>query len=109
MTYKEFKKVYKWLIKQAPEVTSLYGRDETISHTETTYIKRGGRWHETETKKTEVNTEFYLNTFEAVPFFRNLGGYERITKAYTKRGLIPVEVVSISPDKNTKIVRTFKF
>jgi hypothetical protein len=110
MTYKEFKKNYNWIIKTAPDVSALYGIDgDIITETKTTYTKRGGRWIATETTTEKITPEFYLNGVAAVPFFRGLGGFERLTKAYTKYGFIPVESISINPDKTKKVVRTFKF
>ena len=44
----------------------------------------------------------------SIPFFRDLGGSERVTKGYTIAGYIPVELSSISPSRETKIVRSFK-
>ena len=44
----------------------------------------------------------------SIPFFRDLGGSERVTKGYTVAGYIPVELSSISPERKTKIVRSFK-
>ena len=44
----------------------------------------------------------------SIPFFKDLGGYERVTKGYTIAGYIPVELSSISPERKTKIVRSFK-
>ena len=44
----------------------------------------------------------------SIPFFRDLGGSERVTKGYTVAGFIPVELSSISPSRETKIVRSFK-
>ena len=44
----------------------------------------------------------------SIPFFRDLGGSERVTKGYTVAGYIPVELSSISPSRETKIVRSFK-
>ena len=44
----------------------------------------------------------------SIPFFRDLGGSERVTKGYTVGGYIPVELSSISPSRETKIVRSFK-
>ena len=109
MTYKEFKNTYKWIIKTCPDVTSLYGVTGTITRIETRYTKRGSRWIETESTTEEITPEYYLNTVDAVPFFRGLGGHERLVKAYTKYGLIPVEVQNTRPDGREKIVRRFKF
>ena len=33
----------------------------------------------------------------------------QLSNAYTKHGYIPVKLVSISPDKNTRITREFIF
>lgn len=110
MTYKEFKTTYKWIIKRNPDITSLYGVEEkVITVTETRYTKRGARWQEVETTTEKVNAEYYMNTVDAVPFFRGLGGHERIITAYTRYGLIPVEVHSTRPDGKAKTVRRFKF
>ena len=109
MKYNEFKNNYKWIINQAPDIAALYGQEITLEMITTNYTKRGKKWVENDSTTELVNVEFYFNTFDAIPFFRNLGGVERITKMYTKYGYIPVESVSISPDKTKKVVRTFKF
>ena len=61
-----------------------------------------------ETNKSIINSENFKNIISSIPFFRNLGGSERVTKGYTIIGYIPVELSSISPEKKTKIVRKFK-
>ena len=61
-----------------------------------------------EINKSIINSENFKNIISSIPFFRNLGGSERVTKGYTIAGYIPVELSSISPDKETKIVRRFK-
>jgi len=110
MTYKEWKKTYNWIIKKTPDITSLYGKEEKcIKLIETRYIKHGTKWTETETKTEIITPEYYMNTVDAVPFFRNLGGRERLITAYTKYGLIPVEVHSTRPDGKEKVVRRFAF
>ena len=38
---------------------------------------------------------------------RSLGGFERVIKGYNCEGYVPVELISISPDRSTKIVRHF--
>ena len=58
-------------------------------------------------ERTEITEEEYKNIIESVSFFRNLGGYERITKGYTCEGYIPIRLTSISPNKQTKIIRYF--
>ena len=57
--------------------------------------------------KAEITEEEYKNIIGSVSFFRNLGGYERVIKGYTCEGYIPVRLISISPNKETKIIRYF--
>ena len=61
-------------------------------------------------KITTIDQETYNNIFskETQKFFRNLGGYERATKSYTTAGYIVTNLVSISPNRTTKIVRFIK-
>ena len=61
-----------------------------------------------EINKSIINSENFKNIISSIPFFRNLGGSERVTKGYTIAGYIPVELSSISPDRKVKIVRSFK-
>ena len=72
----------------------------------------GKNWksNPTETEVTTINQEEYDNIFskETQAFFRNLGGYERASKSYTYAGYIVTSLISISPDKATKKVRTVK-
>ena len=53
----------------------------------------------------EITTEEYDNIFSSIDFFKSLGGSERIYKNYTLAGYIPTKLVSISPDKEIKIIR----
>lgn len=114
MTYTEFKKTYRWTIKEFPDTTQLFRDDlgQTIGTCETIrFTKVGKKWIETETRSTEMTIENYFNIVDAVPFFRRLSGSrgEKITKAYTKYGLIPVEIDSLSPDRTEKVIRRFTF
>ena len=110
MNYKDFKATYKWIIKQTPDVTALYGIEgKVITMTVTTFEKCGARWVEIKKESEDITAEFYLNGVDAVPFFRNLGGRERLVKGYTKYGFIPVESHSTRPDGKIKIVRRYKF
>ena len=109
MKYSEFKKAYRYSISIAPDVANLYNRDDIkFICTITTDIKNGTRWIKTAETVETADTTYYLNTVEAIPFFRNLGGYERTEKEYTYIGYIPTKVTSISPDKNTRVIRVFK-
>lgn len=71
--------------------------------------KFSGRWVTSSKKAENFTGENYLNTVESIPFFKNLGGTERVSKAYTKYGLIPVGIISTSPDKNKRTIRKFSF
>lgn len=54
----------------------------------------------------EITTEEYEKIFSSVNFFiETFGGTERIYKSYTLAGYIPTRLVSVSPNKETKIVR----
>lgn len=77
---------------------------ETYNRTES-----GKSWKSkpSEIKREEISINQYVNIFNSVEFFRNLGGYERVTKGYTCEGYIPVQLTSTSPDKKTKIIRKF--
>ena len=41
--------------------------------------------------------------------FRRWGGSETVERAYTNQGYKVVKLTSTSPNKQTKIIRTFKF
>lgn len=107
MTYQEAKKTYKAMFKKYPGMLEAFGYNPTM--TEVSFIKSGNKWIETEREERIVDSEVYYNVVSAVPFFRNLGGYERVSMSYTCAGYLPVEVVSISPDRTKKTVRTFDF
>ena len=53
----------------------------------------------------EITTEEYDNIFSSINFFKTLGGTERSYKTYTVAGYIPTRLISISPDKEIKIIR----
>ena len=61
-----------------------------------------------ETDEEVISPKKFELIISSIPFFRDLGGSERVTKGYTIAGYIPVELSSISPSRETKIVRTFK-
>ena len=61
-----------------------------------------------ETNEEVISPKKFELIISSIPFFRDLGGSERVTKGYTIAGYIPVELSSISPEKKTKIVRSFK-
>ena len=108
MTYQEFKNTYKNIIKKYPETTNLYNNAYKIIETITNFDKVGNRWKETDKKESEIDYIYYFNVFDAVPFFRNLGGTEKINLSYTFAGHIPDEVISISPNRTMKTIRTYQ-
>ena len=61
-----------------------------------------------ETDEEVISPKKFELIISSIPFFKNLGGSERVTKGYTVAGYIPVELSSISPERKTKIVRSFK-
>lgn len=79
---------------------------ETYERTES-----GKSWKKqpVEIERKQVDEEYYNNIFNksTLSFFRSLGGTERVTKGYTIEGYIPVQLTSISPKKETKIIRKF--
>lgn len=112
MTYSEFRNKYAWTLKNYSGTYELYFSDfydcMIGKVTETRYEKRGGKWYKTSEKREDVTPAYYFNTIDAIPFFRGLGGYERVYCGYCVRGYVPLEITSISPDRKEKTVRVFK-
>ena len=109
MTYKEFKKMYKWSVKKYSNICDIFGYILNIDCITTNYIKVGKKWIESEKTTEKADNEYYFNTLESIPFFRGLGGFESVNTKYTKFGLIPYEISSINPDRTQQTVRTFIF
>ena len=114
LSYQETKKEYKELFKKYPNVGDVWTGNEdekTIDYTIKNYVKSGSRWTLTEEKHETINYIHFYNVVDprATRFFRNLGGYDVTKCAYTCKGFLPVEVISINPDRTYKTVRTFKF
>ncbi len=106
----EFSKTYKWMLKKYPGTSAAHTYFDRPFATieEIKYEKSGSKWEEVSRKDKKVITgEFYANCVNAVPFFKNLGGREKVELGYTKAGYIPVYIASISPDGNSKTVRKF--
>ena len=76
-----------------------------------TQTKQGSKWVTVETETKEISKQFYQNIIDpqAIKFMRNLGGVETIQKNYTCFGYIPVRILSTSPSREQRTVRTFKF
>ena len=81
--------------------------EKNIKMVEKRYYKAGKQWKLSEVVEENITKEYYLNIINSCKFFRNLGGYERLTSSYTCAGYIPTQLNSISPDKQEKIVRSF--
>lgn len=114
MNYSEFRNEYKKAIKTYPDITNLFQDSDDIREITLTckhYEKSGSKWKQTASKAEAVNYLHYVNIIDprTIQFFRNLGGYEKVSKGYTKRGYLPIEVTSISPDGTEKTVYSFTF
>lgn len=111
MKYSEYTATYKKTLKKYPALSSVFSEKEepVICLTNSHYTKKGSKWILTDCKAKMVDCIHYTNIIDAVPWFRNLGGYERVNCTYTKYGYIPYEVISISPDRTEKSVYKFDF
>ena len=55
-----------------------------------------------------ITLQYVANCEHDAPFFKNtLNGKESISKGHTAHGFLPIELVTVSPDKLNKTVRTF--
>ncbi len=110
MPYIEFRKKFHRTLKTYPGMECAYNPHYAYEVTTTKYYKVGTKWHEKAEEKTveTVPGHYYMNMIDAIPFFRNLGGSERVAMGYTLAGYIPVQLSSISPDGKEKILRKFK-
>lgn len=110
MPYIEFCKKFHHTLKRYPGMECTYNPHYAYEVTTTKYYKIGSKWHEkTEEKTVEtVPGNYYMNMIDAIPFFRNLGGSERVQMGYTLAGYIPTQLSSISPDGKEKVLRKFK-
>jgi hypothetical protein len=71
-------------------------------NTKTTYL-------EEKREVEEIDERTYNNIESSSPFFRRLGGSETHLKTYTCRGYKTIRLTSVSPDKQLKTIREFKF
>ena len=112
MTYEEFKHNYPYTLKNYSQTDRLFsaGIDTVLGEVETIHFAKSGKaWKETKREKEIFTTEFYFNTIESIPFFRNWGGYEKAEKGNTYYGNFPFIITSIDPWKQSKTVRIFHF
>lgn len=112
MLYSEYKTTYKWIVKKYPDVTAMFTESEKPEKIFilkiTNQEKTGTTWKTTGTEEKEIDFIHYSNIVDAIPFFRNLGGTETVTRKYTKFGLIPIKIISTSPGRNERTIREFK-
>ena len=85
-----------------------------ITETTVTQSKKQGTKNAYQIDKTETRTidrEQYDRTTgkDTQQWFRRIGGSETAAKSYTSAGYLVTRLVSTSPDKETKITRTYKF
>ena len=73
------------------------------------YQRLARGWELLEEEIKEVDRDYYQLTVDAKQFFNNLGCIERHKKSYTPYGYIVTSINSISPDKDRKTTREFKF
>ena len=77
---------------------------EKNPNTKTTYLTK-----EVETEEITEKAYNRITGEETLKWFRRLGGTETALRAYTCRGYNIIRLTSTSPDRQTKIIRTFKF
>ena len=55
-----------------------------------------------------ITLQYVANCEHDAPFFKNtLNCNETLSKGHTAHGFLPIELVTVSPDKLNKTVRTF--
>ena len=60
------------------------------------------------TEVTELQHELATNE-DAIKWFRRLGGSETVQRSYTSAGYLVTKLTSLSPDRQTKVIREYKF
>ena len=72
--------------------------------TKTTFIIK-----DDETENISLTQYYNITNDKTLKFFRGLGGSETAERSYTCRGYTVTKLTSTSPDKQTKVIRKFKF
>ena len=82
--------------------------ETTVTQSKKQGTKNAYKIDKTETR--EINRKQYDLTTgkETQQWFKRIGGSETATKSYTSAGYLVTHLVSTSPDKETKIIRTYK-
>lgn len=108
MTYKDLYTKYRKVLRAYPGIGNLCGIPGEIGKATTiNYVKSGSRWREISRETENITADYYLNSVTAMPFFRALGGYERVEMGYCVMGCLPLKLTSISPDRQQRTVREF--
>lgn len=109
MTYQEFLNEYKTVLNKYPGLCGIYEYSGKITLTEEGYVKNKNKWELIEKlPETNVAYTYLVNCVSMCRYLRCYGGWERVELNYTFAGYLPTKVISISPDKSTKIVYKFK-
>ena len=66
-------------------------------------------WVEESESTSDYTKQQYQNCVEAAPFFRRLGGSEHLDYGYFSKGYLCYRIISKSPDRQIKVIRTFNF
>jgi len=73
-------------------------------NTKTTYIVESKEVSEVTEKQHRLTT-----CEDTVKWFRRCGGSETVERSYTSAGYLVTKLTSTSPDKQTKVIREYKF
>lgn len=83
-----------------------------ITHTRQTYerTESGKSWKSKPVEEYSkiIKPEYYTNFVTSIPFFNNLGTC-RAQHSYTIAGYLPTVITSVSPDRQTKHIDSFRF
>lgn len=116
MSYASFCTTYAWMLKNYPGTDRVYRAGGFYTEpigtvTELRYERSSsrGRWRLVKSSTEPLTGAYYSNSVDAIPFFRRLGGREHVSLGYTKLAYLPIEIVSTSPDKLQKTIRSFDF
>ena len=73
-------------------------------NTKTTYLVDSKEVSEVTERQHELTTND-----DTLKWFRRFGGSETAQRGYTYSGYVVTKLTSISPDKQTKVIREYKF
>ena len=81
----------------------------TITLHRTSQEIKGENWKTIRETTEQISTKQYDNICGAVPWFRNLGGTETVTKEATINGYRTTKIVSTSPNEKQRTIYEFTF